>query len=66
MALRIQGARDDDQYRSLLRLLLALDGTCADPGLRQELLDTGYVRRDAQRADLLHLTPEGRHFLACE
>jgi hypothetical protein len=66
MALRMPTSRADDEYRSLLRLLLAHKGACADPGLRQELVDTGYVRRDAHRADLLHLTPEGRRFLASE
>jgi hypothetical protein len=66
MALRVRGSRADDEYRSLLGLLLTLGGTCSDSGLRQELVDTGYVRRDAQRSDLLHLTPEGRRFLARE
>ena len=63
MALHMQLSRDEDEYRSLLEILLAAEGVCADPVLRQELVDTGFVRRDAQRRVRLHLTPEGRRFL---
>ena len=63
MALQMQSTRSDDEYRSLLEVLLAAEGVCADPILRQELVDTGFVRRDAQRRVRLHLTPEGRQFL---
>ena len=63
MALQMQSSRTDDEYRSLLEMLLAAEGVCADPILRQELVDTGFVRRDAQRRVRLHLTPEGRQFL---
>ena len=48
MALHMQGPRTDGEYRSLLQVLLAADGACADPVLRQELIETGYVRRDAK------------------
>jgi hypothetical protein len=63
MALHMQGPRTDAEYRSLLHVLLAADGFCADPVLRQELVETGYVRRDAEREQYLHLTLEGRRFL---
>jgi hypothetical protein len=56
-------ARADGELRSLLQVLAASDGDCADPILRRELLDTGFVRRDAVRDHRLHLTPEGRRFL---
>ena len=36
------------------------------PQPREELVETGYVRRDAQDDHLLHLTREGRRFLARE
>ena len=63
MALHMQVSRTDDEYRSLLEVVLAAEGVYADPVLRQELVDTGFVRRDAQRRVRLHLTPEGRRFL---
>ena len=63
MALHMQVSRSDDEYRALLEILLAAEGVCADAVLRQELVDTGFVRRDAQRRVRLHLTPEGRRFL---
>jgi hypothetical protein len=66
MALHMQGPRTDGEYRSLLQVLVAADGACADSVLRQELVETGYVRRDAQDDHLLHLTPEGRRFLTRE
>jgi hypothetical protein len=63
MTLHTRPQRTDDEYRSLLQVLLAADGVCPDPALRQELIDTGYVRRDAERRVRLHLTPEGRQLL---
>jgi hypothetical protein len=59
-----QGARTDEEYRSLLQVLEAADGVCADPVLRYELMQTGFVRRDATRRVVLHLTPEGRRFMS--
>jgi hypothetical protein len=56
-------ARSDDEIRSLLQVLEASGGVCDDALLRGELLDTGFVRRDAAESHLLHLTPEGRVFL---
>ena len=63
MAIHDQVARTDEEYRALLQALEAADGVCADPVLRYELLQTGFVRRDAQRRAVLHLTPEGRQFM---
>jgi len=56
--------RTESDLRALLQVLLAAGGDCTDPLLRRELLDSGFVRRDAARECLLHLTPEGRRFLS--
>jgi hypothetical protein len=56
--------RADNELRALLQLLRAGDGACPDVALRRELLDTGFVRPDAELGDAkLHLTPEGIIFL---
>ena len=63
MALHDHPTRSDTEIRSLLHLLTAAEGICPDAGLRRELRDTGFVRVDRDREDVLHLTPEGRRFL---
>jgi hypothetical protein len=55
--------RSDSDLRALLHVLVASGGTGADVHLRRELLDTGFVRPDCVRDEMLHLTPEGRRFL---
>jgi len=64
MARHFEASRSDAEYRSLLQVLIAADGVCADPVLRQELVETGFVRRDQTDLLRLHLTPEGRRFVA--
>jgi hypothetical protein len=55
--------RSDAELRALLQLLDASGGVCGDRVLRRELVETGFVRRDATAEDQLHLTPEGRRFV---
>ena len=62
MALHMQVSRSDDEYRALLEILLQQKESVPSV-LRQELVDRGFVRRDAQRRARLHLAPEGRRFL---
>jgi hypothetical protein len=63
MAIYDHPVRSDHEVRALLQLLTAANGTCADPVLRLELLDTGFVRPGASETERLHLTPTGRAFL---
>jgi len=63
MAVQHHPLRSDAEIRALLQLLEASGGVCGDRLLRRELIETGFVRRDATADDQLHLTPEGRRFV---
>ena len=63
MATHDQPLRSDAEIRALLQILTGAEGVCGDAALRRELVNTGFVRRDAVNSDQLHLTPEGRRFL---
>ena len=54
MATHNQPLRSDAEIRALLQILTGVEGVCGDTELRRELVNTGFVRRDAVHNDRLH------------